>query len=71
MADDKEPEKKRGRGRPRVAPEDSKARPPHMIKAFDNEFALVKRFNRLTRTHPEECEKILEALENWKGGVQE
>ena len=66
---DKEPEeKKRGRGRPRVAPEDSKARPPHMIKAFDNEFELVKRFNRLTRTHPAECEKILEALEHWEGG---
>lgn len=47
-------------GRHKLAdPSLSKRRGQHQVRAFDNEWVLIKRFVALVKKQPEECEKLL------------
>ncbi|WP_302889801.1 hypothetical protein [uncultured Acidaminococcus sp.] len=57
--------KRTGAGRPKgTVKEIHVRRPPHQIKAFDDEWDLIRRFARLVKHgNMESCKKALEALE--------
>ena len=55
---------KRSVGRPKLDnPADSKARGIHQIRAYEDEWAVIKRFMKLTRADLAACEKAVELLE--------
>ena len=60
---------KAGAGRPRINPADSKARGIHQIRAYDDEFKLIRRFIALVRKDKKRCADAVAILEiNDDGG---
>ena len=52
-------------GRKKLAdPSLSKTRPQHQVRAYENEWGLIKRFVVIVRKSPKECEKLLNFFEN-------
>lgn len=48
-------------GRPRLAnPADSKARPQHQVRAYDDEWAVIKEFVAIARTDLQRAQKLVE-----------
>ena len=50
-------------GRPRVAPGESRQRGIHQIRAFDDEYSIIKRFISLVRKDKKRCEEAVRILE--------
>ncbi len=55
--------KKAGAGRPRLKPEERKQRRSHQIRAFDDEYEIIKRFILLVRKDKAKCEQAVSILE--------
>lgn len=60
----------RGGGRPRINPEDSKLRPNHGMRAWAEEWALIKRFQKCVFKAPKKAEAALVDLEKAVLGFQ-
>lgn len=59
-----------GSGRPRLkSPEDSKIRPTHQIRAYEEEYMMIKRFMYACRKNPDACMKMLDLLESAMPGT--
>ena len=54
---------RKGSGRPKLMPGESKQRGIHMIRAFDDEYKIIKRFISLVRKDRSRCEAALKILE--------
>lgn len=54
----------RGGSRPRLAPEERRARGIHQIRAFDKEWEQIKEFMYLVRKDSDKCQLFLEMLSN-------
>ncbi len=50
-------------GRPKLTPEERKRRKGHQVRAFDDEWDVIKRFITLTRKDLAACEKLVRFLE--------
>lgn len=50
-------------GRPKGTTKPEGQRGPHQIRAYDDEWELVRRFNKLVRNNKEECQRFIEELE--------
>lgn len=51
-------------GRPKGSVKIEGRRKQHQVCAYDDEWQLVKRFNKLVKTHKEECKQFVDGLEN-------
>lgn len=60
----------RGGGRPKLAPGEHKLRPNHGMKAWPEEWELIKRFKRCIVKAPTKSEEYLAALEQAVLGFQ-
>lgn len=54
---------KAGAGRPRLKPEERKQRRSHQIRAFDDEYDIIKRFISLVRQDKAKCAQAVSILE--------
>lgn len=54
---------KAGAGRPRLKPEERKQRRSHQIRAFDDEYDIIKRFVSLVRQDKAKCAQAVSILE--------
>ena len=50
-------------GRPKLSPGESKQRGIHQIRAFDDEYSIIKRFISLVRKDKKRCEDAVRILE--------
>ena len=56
--------KRAGAGRPVIAPEQSKTRPQRQVRAWDDEWEIIRRFADLAKSgRIEDCRKLVEKLE--------
>lgn len=46
-----------GAGRPKS---EEGTRPQHQVRAFPDEWEIIKAFTKLARTHPDECRAFIE-----------
>jgi hypothetical protein len=53
----------RGGGRPKISPENSQMRPNNSMRAWPDEWGLIKRFKKCVIKNPALAEKRLEELE--------
>lgn len=60
--------KRPGAGRPSIDPAKSKTRPQHQVRAWDEEWEVIRRFADLVKSgHAEACRRFVEKMEK---GVQ-
>lgn len=50
-------------GRPKGTVKAEGQRKQHQLRAYDDEWELVRRFNKIVRTNKEECQKFLDEIE--------
>lgn len=60
----------RGGGRPRIDPEDSQKRPNHGMRAWPDEWDLIRRFQKCVVKAPARSKHALEELEKAVLGFQ-
>ena len=51
-------------GRPKGTFKPEGQRKQHQLRAYDDEWELVKRFNKIVRTHKEQCRQFLDSIKN-------